>query len=250
MDKWKGLDLRIKVYNKSNGGVASARNFGLDQAKGEYIGWVDSDDWIEKDYFERLLNAIENSKVDMVIGSTRKDLTIPRIIQNECIIENFLLDRLTRTMWETVATSQLYNNERFENYAIGEDVLLLCHLFKKSSRICIIPCLSYHYEIRDESAVHNVNLKKYNDWIDVYLEINEILKSRNKNTKKLCSKRMILEMRVIYDKVKNAPLNIKKELLKRMRRIFFQAIGGVGIKTLVSKDIKSIVHTGICLLLG
>lgn len=250
LGKWKRLDPRIKVYNKTNGGVASARNLGLDKATGEYIGWVDSDDWVENDYFENLMCAIESSKADMAIGSTREDITTSQIIENDNIIENFLLDRLTRALWKTVASSHLYKNERFADYAIGEDTLLLCKLFEKSKSICVIPSLSYHYEIRGESATHNISIRKYNDWMDVYLEIYEFLVSKNAELRTLCSKRIIKEMRVIYEMVKNAPLSIKKVLLKRMRRIFFQAIGGVGIKTFLSKDVKSIVYTGICLLIG
>lgn len=47
------LDKRIRVFHKENGGVSSARNFGIEQASGEYICFVDSDDWLDTDYFEK-----------------------------------------------------------------------------------------------------------------------------------------------------------------------------------------------------
>ena len=55
-DRWAEKDSRIKVIHKENGGLSSARNAGLDACTGDYIGFVDSDDWIEPDMYEYLLN--------------------------------------------------------------------------------------------------------------------------------------------------------------------------------------------------
>ena len=58
-DEYAARDERIQVIHKENGGVASARNAGLERVTGDYIGWVDSDDWIETDMFEYLLENAE-----------------------------------------------------------------------------------------------------------------------------------------------------------------------------------------------
>ena len=60
-------DDRVKVIHKSNGGLSSARNAGIDLSRCDYIGFVDSDDWIDDDMFEKLYFAIEKEKCDMAI---------------------------------------------------------------------------------------------------------------------------------------------------------------------------------------
>ena len=54
LDEYKAVDSRIQVIHKENGGLSSARNYGLDHANGDYIAFVDADDWIEENTFERL----------------------------------------------------------------------------------------------------------------------------------------------------------------------------------------------------
>lgn len=65
-DDLAGRDKRIQVYHKNNEGVSVARNFGIDKAKGEYLGFVDSDDWIEKGMYEALIHTIETTHADVV----------------------------------------------------------------------------------------------------------------------------------------------------------------------------------------
>ena len=64
-DAYAKRDRRIRVIHKVNGGVSSARNAGLEAASGEYIGWVDSDDWIENDMFEYLKNLAVTCQADV-----------------------------------------------------------------------------------------------------------------------------------------------------------------------------------------
>lgn len=66
-DKYANKDRRIAVIHQENTGVSAARNAGLDIAKGEYIGFIDSDDFIDKSMYEKLINAIESFNVDMAI---------------------------------------------------------------------------------------------------------------------------------------------------------------------------------------
>ncbi|MBR1540013.1 MAG: glycosyltransferase [Clostridia bacterium] len=68
-DEWTQKDTRIKVIHKENGGLSDARNFGLDCAKGKYIQFVDSDDYIEKDMIEFLYKNLKENNADISICS-------------------------------------------------------------------------------------------------------------------------------------------------------------------------------------
>ena len=65
-DEYKNRDERIRVFHTENRGLSAARNIGLNEANGEWIGFVDSDDWIESDMFETLVKKAEKSSSDIV----------------------------------------------------------------------------------------------------------------------------------------------------------------------------------------
>ena len=65
LDKFKSKDDRIKIIKQKNYGVSIARNNGISEAQGEYIGFVDADDWVDKDFFEKLYNAAQKYNADI-----------------------------------------------------------------------------------------------------------------------------------------------------------------------------------------
>ena len=65
LDKFKSKDDRIKIIKQKNYGVSMARNNGISEAQGEYIGFVDADDWVDKDFFEKLYNAAQKYNADI-----------------------------------------------------------------------------------------------------------------------------------------------------------------------------------------
>lgn len=107
-DEWAQKDSRIKVIHKENGGLSSARNAGLDACTGDYIGFVDSDDWIEPDMYEYLLNiGMKTMRMFRDASSLLKpkipiSLSILKTIRNSecCPATSLLLN------WSTVATTR------------------------------------------------------------------------------------------------------------------------------------------------
>ena len=67
LEEYRSIDSRIKIINKANGGLPSARNAGLNAAKGRYVGFVDSDDYIEPNMFEKLVDVAEHEESEVVI---------------------------------------------------------------------------------------------------------------------------------------------------------------------------------------
>lgn len=118
-DEYAKIDKRIKVIHQKNGGQATARNAGLDASKGEYIAFVDSDDYIEKDMYELLLSMIEESHSDIAICG-HKEVFEDESISSVEIFEKEMLD--TEALWQEIF-GNLNNavwNKLFKKELIGE----------------------------------------------------------------------------------------------------------------------------------
>lgn len=153
LDEYKSKDSRIKVIHKKNEGQSVARNIGLNIATGTYIGFVDSDDWIDSKMYENLYNAINKSQSDVAVCGRQActetgKLSYKSSIQDEVFhfknesLENYIISRLfykhTVVVWNKLYRKELIDiyNLRFENvdYVGSEDALfnykILCHTNK------------------------------------------------------------------------------------------------------------------------
>lgn len=162
-DEYAKKDKRVRVIHKQNGGVSSARNAGLEAASGEYIGWVDSDDWIERDMFEYLKNLAVTCQADVAqcgrywengdfVAKEYGSLHGPQTID--------LLSEITPAMWNGIANevwcklfkSDIIENLRFrEDFSVGEDIDFILHVLRKAERLAIGSEAKYHYCQRPES---------------------------------------------------------------------------------------------------
>lgn len=73
-DQWAEKDNRIIIVHQPNGGVSSARNKGLEQAKGEYICFIDSDDWVDVDYLSAMINNLKEKETDLIICGLTQEI--------------------------------------------------------------------------------------------------------------------------------------------------------------------------------
>lgn len=158
-DEYAKKDPRVKVIHQKNGGVSAARNAGLDAALGEWIGFVDSDDWIEKDTYEVALNAAVEQNADIVQwqldfpGSTRK---IDYGITQDCLL---LVDRNHCLTWlQNSCYTQLFNKKiidenriRFPlDVSMGEDRCFSYCCIASSSKVWQLNRVLYHYFQNEE----------------------------------------------------------------------------------------------------
>ena len=171
-DEYASLDSRIKVIHKKNGGVASARQCGLDHAVGNYVIHVDPDDWIDSEMLEELLhNAIENSS-DMVICDIMKhknnstEVLSQKIdsLKSNDVMKAFFQD-LHGSCCNKLIKRSLFGefNVSFPlNMVVWEDLFLCVMLTMHDIRISYIPKAYYHYVNygNDNSLVNAVSPKK------------------------------------------------------------------------------------------
>lgn len=170
-DEYALQDARIKVFHKENGGVSEARNYGLDNAKGNYVAFVDSDDWFESDMLETLYNLLNTYNVDMSACGLQKEDEDGNILlqirendievrdQIKTVITLFKGDKHYRCLAWPVG--KLYKREIIEKKHIrfvkdihyGEDRLFNFEYMKHCSVTVFSSLPKYHYLIRKNSAM-------------------------------------------------------------------------------------------------
>lgn len=155
-------DPRIEAYHQENQGVATTRNNLLDKVKGDYVLFVDSDDWIEPDMVEFLVtkateNHAEVTMCGMVINDTpvKKEYAESLLSQEECVRVFLFHNELRGSLCnKLVATSLLHNVQFHCRISYGEDALFCWHFFQNAKRIVMTDRQLYHYRMNDTSISH------------------------------------------------------------------------------------------------
>ena len=168
------VDTRFKYFTKVNGGASSARNFGLDNVTGNYITFIDADDWVDENHLEVLINNIKENNSDMAVSSIKKFDNVSnfefRVYSKQ---EKYLLNynKLNREEFLVIlpklihasnsykiAVSKLFKKElvtdvRFDESIIyGEDLDFFFKLYNKVNSISYVDEITYIYRLHDESS--------------------------------------------------------------------------------------------------
>ena len=240
--EYQKKDSRIILIDKKNEGVSSARNKGLEIASGDYIGFIDSDDWIDIDMIETLVNSIEKYRCDISISSiyinndsySTKD-KITKLNKEKCIKLCLELENpvLMAGVCNKLFKSHLIRNMKFDvDLHIGEDMLFLIKALLKTENIIFIEKSLYHYFQRENSVTHYFSLKKLSNiksherLMKEFFNNKELVDFTKKrlvkeclNMLRSCMNEKIKDKDVIFllqknvKKYKNFKLNIKERLL-------------------------------------
>lgn len=180
-DRYAQIDGRINVVHKVNGGLVSARKAGLNLARGDYIAFVDGDDWIEKDMYQMLLDKALSSGVDFVDSSyvSVKDNVVAEhtvleadyefdVEQIKAIIESWIADRnkalIRDTIWTKLYKADIIKRsyaEVPEDISLGEDIINYIALFKYANRATTVSISFYNYYYRSDSLSHSKTIKNW-----------------------------------------------------------------------------------------
>ena len=162
-DRWAAEDSRVIVIHKHNGGLSDARNAGLGIIYGEYIAFVDSDDWIDNAYIEKLISAAINEQADVVTCALVDEFektgeTVPQNRQYFSGNSEQALNMLYDQTKIGVNAFKLYkryiwNDLRFPFGKLYEDLLSMYKVFDLANKIVQIPDALYHYRIRENSIM-------------------------------------------------------------------------------------------------
>ncbi|WP_083638326.1 glycosyltransferase family 2 protein [Anaerostipes sp. 494a] len=224
IDRLAKEDQRIIPIHKKNEGVSAARNTGLDIAKGEYIGFVDGDDYIGECMYDHLLSNAIRYKAD--ISHCGYQMVFPNRIDyyyntGELLVQdNYqgVYDLIKADKVEPGLCNKLYRREVIggnrldERIRINEDLLFNYFLFKKSSKSVFEDIPFYHYMVRDNSAAtSSMNIHKMEDPLKV---IHIISKLEEENIKFLLEKRYTY----LLEKVSSMRIDNKNCELKEVQR--------------------------------
>ncbi len=217
-DKWGERDKRIHVEHTDNLGVSHARNIGIKIATGDYIGFVDADDWVEKDTYECLLDEMISKNVEVVGGGyTREEpsggiVTLRKESANvysreEILKEIFSLKNkkiIWWELWDKLFRADLVKRNRFdESIATSEDKLFFWQVMEKVAKFAYMPLFKYHYRTRDGSATHSVINNKTLTELEANRRILQLSKKENRILQRLalanyvrsivsCTKKMLV----------------------------------------------------------
>ena len=184
---------KIKAYKKENGGISSTRNFGLSKASGEYIGFIDSDDYLEYDMFEKLYNKAVSGNFDVTICNTTlfyEDNTYEKTLQMSINKDIINKEKVKKSMnyfypvlWDKIIKRELIYNEdgtylEFQYGVWYEDMQWLIKLYPKISSIGVVNESLHFYLQRGQSITYTYNDKLY-DIIKNMDNVIDYYKSKN-----------------------------------------------------------------------
>ena len=166
------IDKRIRVFHQENKGSSAARNVGIENSKGEYLGFVDSDDYIEPMMYERMLRVAMSEKIQMVqtsrdeINSDNERLpavcippTTTQIVDSVQILRELLLHRGDCYFCTRITHASWFKSLRFPEGELNEDFMLLVRMLDRVKKVAILPFQDYHvyYRLKSNSRTENEN---------------------------------------------------------------------------------------------
>lgn len=182
-DDWAKKDSRIKVIHKENGGAGSARNTGIKNATGEWIGFVDGDDSIDEKFYNTLLQkalsySADISACDFFFIDENGEKNLEEYCTEICTFDsNELLEEFyssCKSHWVSfcnkIIKKEMFEGLSFPEHRYFEDWTLAPMLYFKSRKTVYSPEPLYNYFYREGSAIHTETIKRYSDCVEADIE--------------------------------------------------------------------------------
>lgn len=252
-EQYAALDARIKVIHKENGGLADARNMGIEAATGEYLGFVDSDDWIDEDMYEVLYGLISEYRADVAICRIRE-------VSRQGIIDGSTQDlvvcdgteallimatqknnyRFNHTVTNKLIQKELLQNARFPLGMLVEDIYFTPQLIYTSKRCVYKDAAKYNYLTDRQNSIMNAKVtdKMICDELNGYQELERFLSSKGIH-ESIAHIRAAFLGRLLnfHYEVRNSSLQNKERLLADLEELFHSNLNK-SMKTKMNSKMK------------
>lgn len=191
LEEYKNRDSRIILLNQENSGQSIARNNGIKKATGEYIGFVDPDDWVDLDYYEKLYNTANTNDADIAVGGIIRVTGIKKKkflnFEKETLTDNTKLKfELCDVPEKSYVWNKIYKTERlkeigleFEKGIFYEDCIFTPQALFYLGKIATVPNIYYYYLRRGNSTVKQRSEKANADRVYAHKKANDFIKEHN-----------------------------------------------------------------------
>lgn len=227
-DTYAEKDKRVKVLHQKNSGPSVARNYGITIAQGDYIGFVDSDDYIEPDMYESLYRCMETGgdivccgsvsiykHTKKVVAKTKKECTFNT---EEALLELLRGELITFSVCDKLFRRQLMEKERFAIGRLCEDLPFTYQMIRKSNQVINIGEIKYHYFCnRDNSRSKATFTFRRLDYVFFMRDIYRDISNNFPQLLQVAEYRYILSINYIVNQIDNLPN--KNEYLSELRRL-------------------------------
>ena len=173
-DRYREQDQRIAVIHKENGGLSDARNVGIRYAKGRWITFIDSDDFVHPDYVRVLYQNIRENDADISICrhvSTQADVAkahmsrVTEVYSRNEGIEKLLYQYISTSAWAKMYKTELFQDTIFPYGKLYEDVVTVFEVFSKANRIVLTNSSLYYYYVRENGIIRTSFTERKLDYI-------------------------------------------------------------------------------------
>ena len=244
-DKLALCDSRIRVFHKENGGVSSARNMALDNAKGDMISIIDGDDWVEPTLFEDAVNSMKQNNAQVFMFEYFIDKNNESVKHSVSALKYGVLDTETalirtispdnRFAWSKIFQRELLHDTKFdENLILGEDTLFICEIVARARNIFYSDNAYYHYIIRENSAITSAFKIKKMTGVEAYQKELELCKALGFKVAEDYARAAIIDLGISLCQ-KASKSDVKKQAYKITKK----AIRNLIVKVISSKHIPS-----------
>lgn len=180
----------VKTFHKENGGEHTTRNYGLERATGEYITFVDADDYVEPNWAERLYNEAKQNNADLAVCGFRridtntgkvvgKDLLGGKKIVKEINAKDDFPAFINPAPWNKIYKREKVKDFRFLDLRCFSDMMFLATSYTTIKRVVIIPEILYNYYLRYDSQIHTVNEKDISNFKENMQKVKELYQKNN-----------------------------------------------------------------------